>query len=76
VGLKTADVIHKVKVTIQQAQNNRFSMKLLRGVTVNKIFHLKEKVPEQEVEILLSKNPSDLFQVKVPYFYKPAKKYF
>jgi hypothetical protein len=29
--LQTADIMHKVKSTIQQAQNNRLSTKILRG---------------------------------------------
>jgi hypothetical protein len=36
--LQPSDIIHKVKATIQQAQNNRLSTDLLRGETKNKIY--------------------------------------
>jgi hypothetical protein len=43
VVLQTADIIHKVKFTLQQVQNNRLSTELLRGETVNKIFNIIKK---------------------------------
>jgi hypothetical protein len=37
VVLKSSDIFHKVKATIQQAKINRLSTELLRGDTINKI---------------------------------------
>jgi hypothetical protein len=43
VVVQTLGTIHKVKATIQQAQNDRLSTELLKGETVNKIFDYQGK---------------------------------
>ena len=73
VVLKSSDIIHKVKSTIQQAQNSRLSTELLRGDTINKIYSFVLKSASTRGLEPLIKNPSDLYQVEVSYFYKPAE---
>jgi hypothetical protein len=73
VVFKTADVIHKVKAKIQQAQNSRLPTLFLRGDTVNNNFvFIRESASARGLDPLI-KNPSYLFKVDVFYFYKPAK---
>ncbi len=45
--LQASDIIHKVKTTIQEAQNNRLSTELLRGETVNKVVTLSKQVHDK-----------------------------
>ena len=73
VVLKSSDIIHKVKATIQQAQNNRLSTELLRGDTINKIYDFVVSSASARGLEPLIKNPSDLYQVEVSYFFKPAE---
>jgi hypothetical protein len=57
VVLQTLNIIHKVKATIQQTQNNRLSTKLLRGETVNKFFcYIIESAFAKGMDLLI-KNP-------------------
>ena len=61
VVLKSSDIIHKVKSTIQQAQNNRLSTELLRGDTINNIYDFVIKSANARGLEPLIKNPSDLY---------------
>ena len=71
--IKSSDTIHKVKVTIQQAQNNWLSKELLKGDTINKIFKfIVISVSNRGLEPLI-KNLLYIIQVEVSYFYKPAE---
>jgi hypothetical protein len=73
VVIKFSDTIYKIKTTIQQVQNNMLSTELLKGDTLNKIFKfIQNRASERGLELLF-KNPSDLFQVESPYFYKLAQ---
>jgi hypothetical protein len=73
VVIKSSDTIHKVKAAIQQVQNNRLSTKLLRGDTIYKIFNFIQNSANRRGLESLIKNPPDLFQVEVSYFYKRAE---
>jgi aspartate 1-decarboxylase len=72
VVLQTAGIMHKVKSTIHQAQNNsRLSTELLRGDTVSKIFDFLTKSTSAKGLNLLISNKSDMYQTELSYFCKP-----
>jgi hypothetical protein len=72
VVLKCSDIIYKIKSTIQHEQSNRLSTELLRGNTKFCFGFVVQSANIRGLEPLI-KNPSDLFQVEVSYFYKPAE---
>ena len=73
VVIQSSDIILKVKTTIHQAQNNRLSTELLRGDTGNKINEFVQNSAIFRGIEPLFKNPLNLYQIEVSYFYKPAE---
>jgi hypothetical protein len=67
VVLQLSVFMHKVKATIQQAQNNKSSTDLFKGESVNKIF---EFVQASDIEdyIFYSRTPLIYIKLKCPIF--------
>jgi hypothetical protein len=69
VVLQSSDFMYKVKATIQQFQNNRLLTELLRGEIVDKIFAFRQASAIARKLKPLIKNPFNLYQIEVSYFF-------
>ena len=74
--LQSANIIQKVKSTIQQAQHHKLSHELLQIKTINKIFEIVQNCASVKGMNPLIKNPSDLSHMEVSYLFNPKDKNF